>query len=395
MKGPSERFLLLLLAAVQFTHIMDFMIMMPLGTQLMRLWGIGPSEFSHLVSAYTVVSGLAGLAIAPFVDRYDRRRLVLLFYAGFAVATLSCALSHSVGALLLARGLCGLFGGVAGTAVMSIVGDIVPPARRGAAMGIMMTSFSAAAALGVPFGLYLAQRFQWETPFFLLAGMASVNWILLWRFLPAVRGHLDSGPPPGFGRFLRLLQNRNAAWALGFMATLVFGHFSLIPLLAPHLVNDLGMPDQRLFLVYLVGGVLTVFTGPLLGRMSDRVGPGRVYAGLVIVACAVSLGIALAPRLPVWAILTLGGSYFVFGSGRFVPAQTIQSLAVTRHDRGAFMSLSGCVRDLAAGLASSLGGWMVTKSVDGRLEHFERLGWLAVGAALLTLWIGRRVRSVE
>ncbi len=395
MKPPSERFLLLLLAAVQFTHIMDFMIMMPLGQQLMREWDVGPGQFSRLVSVYTLVAGIAGLLMAPFVDRHDRRTMVLVAYAGFAGGTLACALSHSPGALLLARGVCGLFGGIAGTAVMSIVGDIVPAARRGAAMGTIMTAFSAAAALGVPFGLYLAQRFTWESPFFLLAGLALANWILLWRFLPPVRGHLDGDATPGFGRFLALLRNRNAGWGLLFMATLVFGHFSLIPLLAPHLVGNLGLPEKHLSLVYLVGGVLSAITGPRIGRLADAVGKVRVFSFLVCVACAVTLAIALSPPLPMGVILALGGSYFVFGSGRFVPGQAILSLAVNRHDRGAYMSLSGCVRDLAGGLSSMLGGLIVAKTADGHLQHFDRLGWIAVASAILTLWMVRRIQPVE
>ncbi len=395
MKSPSERFLLQLLAAVQFTHIMDFMIMMPLGQQLMREWGIGPAQFSHLVSVYTIVAGIAGFVMAPFVDRHDRRTMVLVFYAGFALGTLACALAHSPGALLLARAICGLFGGVAGTAVMSIVGDIVPPARRGAAMGIIMTAFSAAAAVGVPCGLYLAQRFTWEAPFFLLAGLAAVNWILLWRYLPPVRGHLEGDHVPGLGRFVALLRNPNAGWGLLFMATLVFGHFAIIPLLTPHLVGNLGLSDKLIPVVYLVGGGLSAFTGPWIGRLADSHGRVRVFSILVFAACAVTLGIALPPALPAFAIIAVSGSYFVVASGRFVPGQAILSLAVTRHDRGAYMSLSSCVRDLAAGISSSLGGTLVVKSADGRLQHYDILGWIAVASAFLTLWLVRRVKPVE
>jgi DHA1 family inner membrane transport protein len=395
IKPPSERFLLLLLAAVQFTHIMDFMILMPLGPQLMREWALGPSEFGHLVSVYTVVAGLAGLAMAPFADRFDRRHLLLACYAGFIGSTLACALSHSAASLLVARGFSGFFGGLAGTALMSIVGDVVPPARRGTAMGIIMTAFSVAAAVGVPFGLYLAQKFRWEAPFFLLVGLSVLNWGLLWRWLPPVRGHLDSGQVPGFGRFFALIRNRNALTGLGFMALLVFGHFSIIPLLAPHLVGTLGVPEDRLFLVYLIGGVLSAFSGPWVGRLSDRWGRVRVLTYLVAVATAVTLGIAQAPALPLGWVLLLAGSYFVFGSGRFVPGQAIVSLAVSRHDRGAYMSLNSCVRDFASGVSTTLGGWLVSQGADGRLQHFDRLGWVAVAGGLAALVVARRVRSVE
>ena len=395
MKPPSERLLLVLLASVQFTHVVDFMIMMPLGPQLMDLWHLDTAQFSRLVWMYTATAGVAGLAAAPFVDRHDRRRVLLWFYGGFVLATLGCAIARTPGGLLMARALCGIAGGVAGGAVLTIAADIVPPERRGAAMGFLGTSFSAAAAVGVPFGLYLAQKFEWEAPFFVLAVLSLLNWILLARFLPPVRGHLASGSWPGFERFLTLLQDPNARRGLLFMGTLVFGHFAIIPLLAPHLVGDLKLPRDLVPAVYGVGGILSAISGPLIGKWSDRYGKVRVFQLLVWVACAVTLAIALSPALPSWAILAIGGSYFVFGSGRFVPGQAIQSMAVQPRDRGAYMSLNGCVRDLAGGLSSAIGGWMVTRADDGTLPHFGRLGWMAVAAGLLTLWLVRRVRMVE
>ncbi len=394
MKSLPERPLLLLLAVVQFTHIMDFMILMPLGPQLMRELSIGPGRFSALVSAYTLAAGVVGLLAAPFMDRFDRRKLLLAIYAGFILGTLTCAVSHTAGALLLARALCGAFGGVSGAVVLAIVSDLVPPQRRATAMGIIMTAFSAAAALGVPFGLYLAQRFNWESPFWLLAGLSFLAWVALWRRLPSVRGHLE-GNPGGFRAFLPLLRNVNAGWALLFMAALVFSHFTIIPLLSPYLVHNVGVAEKHLYLVYLVGGVLTVFTLPLIGRLADRHGQWRVLAVLVGVACVVTLLITHSPRLPLGVTLILGGLFFVFASGRFVPGQAIVSLAVPSSQRGAFLSLSACSRDFASGLTSSLGGLLVTQSATGPLENYSRLGWIAVGFSLLSLALAARVRMTE
>src|SRR5881397_1349652 len=176
MKQLSERWILLLLATVQFTHIVDFMILMPLGPQLMRDLQIGPGRFSALVATYTISSGLVGLLAAPFIDRFDRRKLLLFAYAGFIAGTLACALSQDATALLAARALSGAFGGLSISMVMSIIGDVVPAERRASAMGIVMTAFSVAAAVGVPFGLKLAQQFRWEAPFFMLVGIAGVVW---------------------------------------------------------------------------------------------------------------------------------------------------------------------------------------------------------------------------
>src|SRR6266496_1384981 len=209
MNRLSERSLLLLLAAVQFAHIVDFMILMPLGPQLMRDLAIGPGHFSALVAAYTISSGIVGLLTAPFIDRFDRRKLLLFAYAGFIAGTLACALSQSATTLLAARALSGAFGGLSISMVMSIIGDVVPAERRASAMGIVMTAFSVAAAVGVPFGLQLAQRLRWEAPFFMLAGIASVMWTIAFLRLPAVRGHLESGHARrAFGELLRRSEER-------------------------------------------------------------------------------------------------------------------------------------------------------------------------------------------
>jgi MFS transporter, DHA1 family, inner membrane transport protein len=395
MHRYSERTLLLLLAAVQFTHILDFMVMMPLGQQLMRELSISPAEFSHLVAAYTISAGVVGLLAAPFMDRFDRRKVLLVTYVGFFLGTLACGLSHSAGALLMARAICGAFGGISGATVMAIVGDIVPPHRRAAGMGIIMAAFAVAAALGVPIGLYLAQKFRWEMPFFLVAGLAVLVWALVFVTLPPVRSHLDDSAVHGFHTFLELVRDANAGRALLFMSALVMGHFAIIPLLAAYLVSNLGLPENKLFLIYMVGGVCSAFTAPLFGRLADRLGRFRVFAVLIVVASVVTLLISNSGAMPVWGVLALAGLFFTFASGRFVPGQAILSLAVPSRRRGSFMSLTSCTRDLTSGLTSSLGGWVVTKSPTGQLINYDKLGWLAVGVSLLSLWLASRVRVNE
>jgi predicted MFS family arabinose efflux permease len=393
VKPLSERPLLLLLAAVQFTHIVDFMILMPLGPQLMRELSIGPGHFSALVAAYTISSGVVGLFAAPFIDRFDRRKLLLFAYGGFLLGTLSCALSQNATTLLAARALSGAFGGLSISMVMSIIGDVVPAERRAAGMGVVMTAFSAAAALGIPFGLQLAQYFRWEAPFFMLAALGSLVWMIGFLRLPPVRGHLDNGESTR--AFAELLRDANAGRALLFMIAMVFGHFVVIPLLSPYLVYNVGLPERDLFMVYFAGGALTVFTGPRIGKLADRFGRFRVFSVLVAIACAVTLFITHSGRLPVWAVLVAGGSFFVFASGRFVPGQAMMTLAVPASRRGAFMSLSGCARDVAMGITSGLGGWIVTRGPSGQLENYHWLGWIAVSASIISVWLGSRVRVNE
>ncbi len=390
-RQPSERLILLVLAAIQFTHIMDFMIMMPLAPQLMRELDLGAGQFSALVAAYSVAAGVVGLLGAPFIDRFDRRTLLLWVYAGFTTATLLCGLAPDAHTLLIARAVGGAFGGISGSLCLAVVSDLVPPERRAAGIGIIMTAFAAAAAIGVPVGLQLAQLWQWRAPFNVVAGVGAIVWFLVFRLVPPVRGHLQSDTHKGRA-FRELLRDANAGRAIIFMAVMVLGHFSIIPLLSPHLVGDLALPEKYLFLVYMIGGALSVVTAPRVGRMADRYGRQRVFTIMVTMASLVILAIANAGALPPWATLCLTGLFFVFASGRFVPAQAIVTLAVPSSRRGAFLSLSSCARDLASGVASTIGGWIVTKQPNGHMLHFNWLGWLAVGAGLFSIFLAHRVR---
>jgi predicted MFS family arabinose efflux permease len=387
----SERVLLLLLAAIQFTHIIDFMILMPMGPQLMRELSISAGRFSALVAAYSVCAGVVGLLASPFIDRFDRRTLMLIAYAGFAVSTAVCGFAPNSSFLLVGRGLAGAFGGVSGALCLTVVGDVIPPERRASAMGIVMTAFAAAAALGVPIGLQLAQWFGWRAPFLVVGTIAVCLWITLTRAIPPLRAHLAHA---GNKRdsFLDLLRDGNAGRAMLFMVALVFGHFTVVPLLSPYLVGNVGFPENRLSLVYLVGGIASVLTAPRIGKLSDRYGRRKVFTIISVIACVVIFAVSHQGRYPVWLVLTLGGCFFTFASGRWVPAQAIMTLAVPASRRGAFMTLSSCARDLASGVSASLGGWIVTTDATGHVSHFGTLGWIAIGAAILSAVLAHWVR---
>lgn len=391
----SERNLLLLLAAVQFTHIMDFMIMLPLGPQLMRELGISAQQFGGLISSFAITAGIVGLAMAPFADRFDRRKLLLFCYAGFTLGTLACGFADSGVTLLWARAVCGAFGGVSGATIMAIIADVVPVERRARGMGIVMTAFSAAAALGVPLGLKLAQMWKWEAPFLVVAGIAALVWMGLYRNLPPVRGHLTGGLIRSGRDFVELLGNRNAWIGLCLMVAMVFGHFTILPYLAPYLVGNVGLPEKSLFMVYLTGGLLTIFTGPFIGRMADRHGRFLLYVILVTGACMVIRLLTSSGPLPIWQSLVLAGLFFIFASGRFIPGQAVISMAVRSNQRGAYMSLVACSRDLASGIVTVIGGHIVVEGSKGQLLYFDRLGWLAIGVSIVSLGIFRLLKSVE
>lgn len=391
----SEGRLLVLLAAVQFTHIMDFMIMMPLGPQLMRELGISAAEFGGLISSFTLTAGIVGLAAAPFMDRFDRKKLLLICYAGFTLGTLACGIADSGTTLFWSRVICGAFGGVSSATIMAIVADVVPPERRARGMGIIMTAFSLAAAIGVPFGLKIAQWWKWEAPFLLTAALAAIVWIGLLWMLPPVRGHLSDKKVTSGKDFLELLRNRNAWIGLLLMVSMVFGHFTVIPYLSHHLVGNMKLPETSLFLFYLTGGVVTIFTGPWVGKMADRHGRFRIYAILIIGACVIIRLITSSGPLPLWQILLLAAAFFAFASSRFVPGQAVISMAVPSNRRGAYMSLVGCSRDLAAGLTAAFGARVIQQGADGKLLHYDTLGWIAIGVSIFSLWVFRQVKSAE
>ncbi len=222
-KPLNERLLLLSLAAIQFTTVVDFIIIMPLGPQYMRVFSITPGQFGLIVSAYAISAGISGIAAGFFLDRFDRKRALLGLYSGFTLATLFCAVAQTYPLLVAARALAGAFGGVTGALILAIVGDVVPEHRRGAAMGLVMSAFSIANICGVPLGLVLASHFNWHVPFFALAGLSIIVLAVMVRVMPSLRTHLlHLRDEPPTTRMLAILSGGNHQKAFLFMGILTF-----------------------------------------------------------------------------------------------------------------------------------------------------------------------------
>lgn len=395
----AVRLLLFLLAAVQFTHLMDFMVMMPLGPQLMRLFEIRPDQFSLLVAVYTFSAAIAGLAGALFVDRFDRRAALLFTYGGFLLGTLACALAPGYHSLLLARAISGAFGGVAGSLVLTIIGDVIPPERRGRAIGVVMAAFSLASVVGVPVGLWLAAQWSWHAPFLMIVGTGLLVWLAVWRVLPRMRGHMRAVDAPSvkvLAGVKELVSNPNSRTALGFMSMMVFGHFILIPFLSPSLVANAGLMENELFWFYFAGGIASLFTSPLVGRLADRFGKKPMFCITILLGSVPVYFIANLGSTSLPIILVLAAVFFMFAGGRFVPGQAIVTGAVPPRLRGSFMSLNNSVRDFAAGFASLIGGQVVVKDLaTGKLMHLPVLGWIAITVSLLSMVLMVRVKPVS
>jgi MFS transporter, DHA1 family, inner membrane transport protein len=387
--------ILLLLAVVQFTNVLDFMVMMPLGPQLMRLMAMTPAQFSHVVSSYTFAAGLSGILSAFFIDRFDRKRALLFVYVGFLVGTLSCALAPGYITLTFARALTGAFGGVLGALTLAIVGDLIPVERRGRGMGIIMTSFSLAAVAGVPTGLALANAFSWHAAFFLISGLGLPILIALGILIPPLRAHLQNSRA-GRERVLGLidiLRRDNAqAFALSLTPTLLLGHFAIVPLMSPFLVSNVGLTEYDLTYVYLIGGGATLFSMPMTGRLSDRFGSAKIFTLTAALTTIPIFMLTNMPRTALWATLTISTVFFVIASARMVPAMTLVTEAVAPQWRGGFMSLNGSFQQLSAGLASFIAGVIITRGADGRLLRYERAGYIAALTSVACIFISRRLR---
>ena len=398
ISAQHERRLLWLLALTQFTIIMDFMVMMPLGPQIMHAFSITPAAFATAVSAYSWCSGLSGLFAATYIDRFDRRRLLLTIYALFALSNLACALAGSFPLLLVARAFAGITGGVLASVIMAIVGDVIPVQRRGAATGTIMTAFSLAAIAGVPAGIMLGAHFGWAAPFFLLTVLSLGICLAGSRLVPSLTEHLSKRPPalaevlPNLWRLLSEPRHLNA-FALTFI--LMVSHMLVIPFIAPVLVANHGVAPEQLSWMYMAGGAATFFTSRQVGKLADRFGTRRVFRIAVVLAALPALFVTHLPNLSFVELLVFFPVFMILMSGRMVPMQALLTTVPVPAQRGAFLSANSALQALGTGCGAWLGGLMLSTSPSGQIVGFGTVGWVAVAiAAVGLLWISR-VRSAQ
>lgn len=392
--NTKERLLLVILACVNFTHIMDFMIMMPLGPQLMKLFDITPQQFGFAVSSYSLTAGVSGFISAFFVDKFDRKQTLLFAYIGFVVGTFACAFAPTYLLLVGARILAGLFGGMIGAQVLSIVADSVPYERRASAMGIVMMAFSMASVLGVPAGLWLASMYSWHAPFMVVGSIGLVVILLIYFLVPPITGHLEKAVQnhSPFHVLTDIWAAPNQRKALTLSAVLMIGHFSIIPFLAPSLVGNAAFSQDHIFLIYLVGGALTFFTSPMVGKIADKRGKYPVFVVFALLSLIPVWLITNLWPMPLWVVLAISSLFFIFINGRMIPVQAMVSGVVPPEQRGGFMSINSSIQQLSSGVAANLGGLIVVKTVDGHLEHYNWVGYISIILVLLSIWLASRLR---
>ena len=379
-----ELWLLLTLAGIQFTHILDFMIMMPLGPQLTRLFGISDAQFGLLVSAYTLSAGVSGLLAATYIDRFGRKRLLMVLYVLFGLATLACGVAPTYGALMVARILAGMFGGVLSAVGQTIIADVIPYERRGRAMGIVMTSFSVSTVAGVPLGLVVAERWGWNMPFIAIALLCGVLTMVAARVLPAMTAHVHGASQHTvMGGIAQVLADANHRRAFLFSALLMSTGFTVIPYITIYLQVNVGVQSGQIPWVYLCGGVVTLFTARLFGRMTDRHGKVTTFRWLAVAVAVPLLSVTLLGQVPLWVVLVATTLMFALMSGRMIPGMAILTAAANPALRGTFMTLNAAVQSAAMGLASLAGGMLIQRDAQGLVQNYWMAAVVGIVASLL------------
>jgi predicted MFS family arabinose efflux permease len=391
---PKERILLFLLAALNFTNILDFMIMIPLGNFLMPHFNISAGYFSVIVAAYPIASFLSSITAAFYVDKYDRKKVLLFAYFGFLIGTICCGLAPDAVFLMAARIFTGLFGGLIGTQILSIVADTFDYEKRGRAMGAIFTAFSVSSIAGVPFSLYLAKLISWHAPF-LFIGIAGIVIIpLIIRFLPAMTKHLQNKIEEkisAFEVFKELGKNKSQLLALSLSGFLMMGHFLIIPFITPYMEFNVGFTKQQIPLIYMTGGVFSLIASFVIGRLADSYGKKRIYIYSAAASLVPIFLITNMPAIPFYFVLIVFAVWFAFSTGRTIPAQAMISTVVNPEKRGLFMSFNASVQQLFTGLASLVAGTIVIKAGDGKILHYNWLGYLSVAIVFCTLFIAHKL----
>lgn len=391
IQAEKELAYILLLAAVQFVHMVDFVVLMPLGPTLMKDLDVTPAQFGTLVSSYNFAAAGAGLFFGSFADRFDRKHLLLSVLFGFTLATFSCAVASDFIWLTTARVVTGMFGGMLNGLIFAIISDIVPFERRGRAMGIVMSSFSIASVVGVPIGLAISDASHWNNTFVFIGLFSVLIFLVAQIIFPNITGHMDQEHPVFRERLKVLFTNKNYQRSFLFISMVSGSMFLLIPFLSPFAVKNMGIATDQLKYMYLVGGLFTIATARLFGVLTDRVGALKLFAIIVLISF---IPINLYTHSgPISFIIYLGlGSFFMtMVSGRMIPCMTLVSEVPQQHDRGLFMSVLHSVRAMGSGSATFIGGFLISESATGKLAGFSIAGYLSVFMGTITIFLAYKI----
>ncbi|HCX23360.1 MAG: MFS transporter [Flammeovirgaceae bacterium] len=381
-----QAFVIAVLAFLQFTIVLDFMVLSPLSAILLDELSITTSQFGLVVSAYAFSAGASGLLAAGFADKFDRKKLLLFFYTGFIIGTLLCGIAPNYEFLLMARIVTGLFGGVIGSIIYAIITDLFNFSARGRVMGFVQMAFATSQILGMPFGIYLANKYGWHSPFILIVILSVVVIGLLVIYLKPINEHLAlQVKQNAFKKMATTISNRT--YLKGFMATtlLATGGFMLMPFGAAFSVNNLGISLESLPLVYMITGVFSMMSGPIAGKISDSVGKYKVFLfgsslAIIVILIYCNLGIT-----PITWVIVLSVVMFIGITSRMVASQALMTAVPEPADRGTFMGINSSVMQIAGGIASAIAGLIVVQTENGQLENYPLLGYVVSGSIVITM----------
>lgn len=383
---PYQWLVVAILATLQFTIILDFMVLSPLGAQLLAELSITTAQFGLVVSAYAFSAGISGILAAGFADRFDRKTLLLFFYAGFIIGTLLCGLAPTYSFLLMARIVTGIFGGVIGSIAFAIITDLFPLEMRGRVMGFVQMAFAVSQIMGLPVGLYFANLFDWHAPFLLIVGISIPMFFLILLRLKPVTAHLAlQKDQSAFSHLLATVSKPR--YLQGFLGTILLstGGFMLMPFGSTFSINNLGVTFDQLPIIYLITGICSMIAGPLIGRLSDAIGSIKIFTigsilTIIIVVVYCNFGVT-----PLWIIILMSVLMFVGITSRMISSTALVSGVPAPADRGAFMGVNASISQISGGIASGIAGMIVHQAADGHLENYPLLGYVVAGTMVVAI----------
>ena len=379
-------FIIIVLATLQFTVVLDFMVLSPLGAILLTELNIKPAQFGWVVSAYAFSAGASGLLTAGFADKYDRKKILLFFYSGFIIATFLCAIAANYEFLLGARIITGIFGGVISSVSFAIITDLFQLEIRGKVMGFVQMSFAASQVLGLPIGLELANRFGWHSPFWMIAVVSIFSWVIIAIYMKPITAHLKTSyEHNAIQHLMRTLTKKLYLRAFLTTVFLATGGFMLMPFGSAFSINNLKISIDDLPVLYFVTGISSIVFGPMLGMLSDKVGKYRLFAiGTVITMLMVIIYTNLGVT-PFWTVVALNVVLFAGITSRMISGSALMTAVPEQHDRGAFMSINSSIQQISGGIAAAVAGLIVVQENNGHMDHYDALGYVVVGSMLITV----------
>jgi multidrug resistance protein len=381
-----EIFIIAILSILQFTIILDFMVLNPLGAQLLTELNIKPAQFGLVVSAYAFSAGASGLLAAGFADKFDRKKLLLFFYVGFILGTMLCAMATNYQSLLFARIFTGIFGGVIGSITFAIITDLFKMEVRGRVMGFVQTAFAASQVLGIPIGLILANKFGWHAPFWMIVGFSLIVFAAIFIYLKPIDAHLkiksETNP---FAHLLKIVTTPPYIRAFLTVILLSTGGYMLMPLGSAFTINNLKIQMEDLPLIYGITGIFSIIFGPIMGRLSDKVGKYTIFVwasiwSMITIGIFTQLG-----ATPLWLAISINVLIFIGVSTRMIASSALFTAVPKPQDRGAFMSINSSVQQISGGFASALAGVIVVQTPSGFLDNYDILGYVVIASMTITI----------